>query len=100
MMMLGRLIRDAPPAARVRVARALPEEWGTLLYEEGSGARDLLGHLEDWRPVEAGFGIEPGDALLPGRERARARYLALVDRFGLAPVVEALRAAAKKALAY
>lgn len=54
MGLLGRYIDGLPPRARDRVIQA--QDWCVAAVDGPEGARCLVGHAEDWRPLAADDG--------------------------------------------
>lgn len=88
----------APRAVLHRIVRAAPHEWTVMLVD--GAARSFVGHFEDWRTRDDGFGIECGDALLTDRARSDLgqKFMAYADEIGLPNAVFAIQETAKSLL--
>ncbi len=101
MGVLTRYLDLLPAEARERVLRA--ERWTTRTYVDQKGARDLLGHAEDWSWPEPGgvpscgaptifhLRASAGDELWTDEPLIGTRFDRLVQRRGLEPAVALIK---------
>ena len=102
MGVVGRYLDLLPANARDRLCTAT--RWTTYAYVDRSGARNLLGHAEDWRwpdlqtvpvcgaPDVFSLREAAGDALWTFEPLIGARFARLVKRRGLEAAICTVRA--------